>query len=669
MTFGRPSPPPPQAPSAGAARRSKRRATPRMAGQDSPASGPVPARIPAMPWGILAGAGLVGLLDSALRLKLPDAGLWRETALVVLGGDLLLALAVCLLVSTRRRSGLRTWSAFGLGAGVAGAPLLGSLLPVEPFGLVALVALPILARGADRLLPRPGRAFAVLALPAPVALVAALLLPPTDVYAVRAPELPPAEADAPAFGSDRPPDLVLVSVDTLRADRVLALADRLPNLTALRERGTWAEYGLSSTNQTVPAHVTLLSGLGALEHGVRHNHDVMGEGVRLLGQDLQEAGWNTAAVVSNGLLRGVMGFARGFDAFDDSEVAPTGIKLAFRRMVKKDTWVGWLGSSRFVFQTLVPWLLPRPEDRAGPSGAGRRTTDRALHFLAELVTRPQPFFLFVHYLDPHHPYRPPAETAGTLFDPEELPPEYRGGPLADNEMMFRLRDELAAADPAVRERALRAARALESLYDEEILFIDRELGRLLAAVERSGRPTVVLFTSDHGEHFGEHGLVLHSCSLYEELVRVPFILAGPGVPVRRLSSPPHLEDVVPTLRSLAGLPPDPTLRGRDLTRGEPAPAPHLERYQAWLSYREGPWKLIARFHGREVEPVELYRVDQDPVESRNLLHEQPATADRLAELARAELAAARTLERGDGAVDPDVQAALLEELGYAGDGG
>ena len=613
-----------------------------------------------MKWGILAGAGLFGLLDSALRLGLPDGGLWRESAIVVLAGDLGLALLLGLAawLGKRPRS---PGGGFGLGLGIAAAPFLGSFLPMEPLGLIALPAGALLGSLLGRALPGRGALWPLLAAPAPAVLLVAVLLPSTDIYSDQAPPLP--NASGPV-GMAPAPDVLLVSVDTLRADRVMALGEQLPHLSALRARGTWAEYGLSSTNQTVPAHVTLLSGLGALEHGVRHNHDVMGAGVPMIAEELQAAGWNTAGVISNGLLRGVMGFGRGFDAFDDSEVASTGRKLAFRRVVNKDTWVGWVFSSGVGFGELVPWLLPRPEAREGPSGAGRRTTASALRYLDELVERPEPYFLFVHYLDPHHPYRPPEPTAGMFFDREDLPPEYREGPLADNKMMFRLRAELEGDDPAVRQRALEASQALIPLYDEEIVFMDQQLGELLTRVETSGRPTVVIFTSDHGEHFGEHGLLLHSCSLYEELVRVPFVIAGPGIPARQLDTPPHLEDVVPTLRTIAGLEPDPGLRGRDLSVAHFPERPHLERYQRWISLREGRWKLIAQFSGEEIEARELYDVVADPLEQANRLDEEAEVVALLVERAQAELAAAETLDRGSGAIDPDVQAALLEELGY-----
>ena len=617
------------------------------------------------------GAGLSALLDSALGLPLRDGGLWRESALVVIGGDLLLVTllwSLLRLVAPRfarrgRRQAGAARTGFSLGIGVAAAPALGFLLPSEPAGILAIPAALLLAW----LFARPGwpgpwRAAASaapwLAAAAPLALAVACFLPPA------ASEVAPASLPAAAGNAwddpERPPDILLVSVDTLRADRVMALGEVLEHLSGLRRRGSWADYGLSSSNQTVPAHATLLSGLGALEHGVRHNNEFMGDEVPLLAEQLRAAGWATAGVISNGLLRGASGFGRGFAAYDDSIVAATGRKQAFGRMVRKNTWLGWLLPASVVTGEILPRLLPAPPAQEGSRGAGRRTTDSALRYLNELASRPAPYFLFLHYLDPHHPYRPPAETSGIFFKESDVPERYRAGVLSDSKMMFRLREDLAAGEEAARA----CAQALVPLYDEEIVFVDRMLGELLAAVEAGGRPTVVFFTSDHGEHFGEHGLVLHSCSLYEELVRVPFVLAGPGVPARQLEVVPHLEDVVPTLLALAGLPAAAGLGGRDLTRAGSSGDSHIERYQRWLSLREDGWKLIASYSGGEVEPLELYAIGDDPLEQRNLLAAEPGIAARLVARARAELASAKTFDRAGGAADPGVQAALLEELGY-----
>jgi arylsulfatase A-like enzyme len=179
---------------------------------------------------------------------------------------------------------------------------------------------------------------------------------------------------------------------------------------------------------------------------------------------------------------------------------------------------------------------------------------------------------------------------------------------------------------------------------------------------------VVLLTSDHGEHFGEHGRLLHANSLYEELVRVPFLLAGPGVLEGPLPVTPHLEDVAPTLLAAAGLSWE-GFPGRNLLAPDLRARPHVEHYREHLAVRDGPWKLLADFDRdgdpTSLRPRALFRLDQDPAETRDLLAVEGAVADRLLGLARAALAAAVARAPEDIGAE---QAALLEALGYAGGG-
>lgn len=624
--------------------------------------------------GLLAGATLASLLHLLLRPGLEQTDVLRETAQMVLAGNAAVALCVALLVGFLARLApvLHQWRRWRPGAGlvfgfgIGAAPLLGSLLPAEPWGLIAIPSGAAAGLLAGWRLRAPRVPVLVLAA-ASWLWPALLLLPPARLSGVP-PALPEAEGtpgSAPGLprgpAAGRPPDMLLISVDTLRADRLLLLEGELPNLTGLRDRGLWHEYGLSSSNQTTPAHVTLLTGAGALEHGVRSNHERMGAGLPLLSELLHGAGYRTAGVVSNGFLRGAAGFARGFDAFDDTLALAPARRNGFRRWADKSTWAGWLAPElllrRWVDGVLLPvWRGPR-------TGSSSPVTAHALEYLEALQAGSRPYFLFVHYIEPHHPYtvsRAPADLAALPPLPLDCADPERWG---DVEFVRGLRERLRAGDAGAR----RLIAHLGRLYDEEVKFVDAEVARLLRAVAEGGRPTVVVFTSDHGEHFGEHDLTLHGCSLYEELVRVPFILAGPGIAPGRLAEPPALEDVVPTLLRLAGLPAE-GYSGRDLL-SDLAPRAHVERYADRVSVREGGWKLLADVRGRgaqlEVVPRELYRLDADPGEARNRLDEEGAVAGRLLGLA---LAAVRAAAGGAAAATPEDRA-FLEELGYIGEEG
>ena len=615
-----------------------------------------PARLSSALAHALMGAGLAGLLDALLRIPLDTAGFLREAVLVVVTGDLAVAAAVILALALLRRTPARR-TAFAVGLAVAIGPLLSfkfhGALTWWVSASFCLVALPWLLR---RVSSGPPPAAAVLA---PAVLVGFALLPPSQRPVL--PEAPLRAADAPASR----PDILLVSCDTLRADAVDDPPGALPNLQALREEGSWAEYALSSSCSTRPGHVTMLTGLGAMEHAVASNENRVEVGAELVSQRLARAGYRTAAVVSNAVIQRSSGFGAGFEVYDDSPVARRGPREAFLRLVDEHTWVGRLGLGAFPPAVARFLFGDGSTVTDGDRGNGRHTTDHALALMKELQAGAAPYFLFVHYMDPHAPYWPPEDTAGEYAQGVVLPARYRGQGLAngDRVLMHRLGLELEQG----RESAQADLDAQRLLYDEEVLFVDRMLGELRQQVAASGRPTLVLFTADHGEHFGEHGLVLHRNSLYEPLVRVPLMLAGPGVPRRKLAGVPHLEDVVPTLLAAAGVDRG-GLAGRDL-RAEVIPElPHFERYKDMLTLRDQGWKLhcelVAGADGVVgAEPRELYRLAEDPGELENLLHAEPEQAARLLAAVRAVLAVSRTSL--DGAVDDDpLHQEALRALGY-----
>ena len=619
-----------------------------------------PPRLPLALAHALAGAGLVGLLDAALRIPLDTSGFLREAVVVVVAGDLLVAAAALLLLAAlRRRPSAR--DAFALGLAVGLVPLLSFKFhsPVTWWAFAA-PALVLFAGGLRRVAAPPPAAGAAFA---PALLLGFALLPPS-----LQPELPPAPDSAALVAAGRPdarPDILLVSCDTLRADSVNDPPGALPNLQRLREEGSWAEYALSTSCSTRPGHVSMLTGLGAMEHAVASNENRVEVEAELVSERLAAAGYRTAAVVSNAVIQGGSGFGAGFEVYDDSPVARRGPREAFLRMVAEHTWLGRLGLAELPPAAAVFLFGEGSTVLEGDRGNGRHTTDHALALMEELQAGAAPYFLFVHYMDPHAPYWPPADTAGEYAPDAALPERYRGQGLQNGEraLAHRLGEELQSGS----EQAMVDLQDQRRLYDEEVLFVDRMLGELQQQIASSGRPTVVLFTADHGEHFGEHGLVLHRNSLYEPLVRVPLMLAGPGVPRRKLETVPHLEDVAPTLLAAAGLDPE-DLPGRDL-RAETVPElPHFERYKDMLALRDRGWKLHCRLVADadgtlQAVPRELYFVDGDPEELDDRLAAEPEVAARLLTAANAVLAAsAATLE---GAIDDDpLHQEALEALGY-----
>jgi arylsulfatase A-like enzyme len=428
-------------------------------------------------------------------------------------------------------------------------------------------------------------------------------------------------------GSDpAAPNLLLIVVDTLRADHLAAYGygkGETPHLTRLAREGTRFETAYAPTATTGPTHAGLFTGRFPRSVGVRRNAVVLAEAHETLAERLAAAGWDTAAVVSSFPLHRKFGFAQGFSVYDD-EFDPK------RASVRHTRFEGYPVTEGF--------------DRRADA-----TTDRALAWLAGREKRRRPFFLFVHYFDPHEPYVAPARYQ-------------RRFALGKN---ATLRDQAAA------------------LYDAEVAFTDSEIGRLLAGLAAGGLAddTLVVLTADHGEGLFQHGHLFHDVYLYEEAVRVPLLVRGPGLARGSVvAGPVMVLDLLPTLLELLGLDlPAEDLAGHSLAallRGSEAGdlerSVVLERREfstdrvgtlqvsgEQLALRRGRWKYI---EAPEEQRRELYDLTEDPGERNDLHQREPAIAQQLAaELAR--WRAETPVAAAAGPVSPEDRK-RLEALGY-----
>jgi len=315
-------------------------------------------------------------------------------------------------------------------------------------------------------------------------------------------------------GETPPPrNLVLISIDTLRADRLGAYGyDRAtsPAMDALARSGVLFETAIAEACWTLPSHVTLMSGLPPAIHDVTVPTRKVSADVPLLAEVLREAGFHTVGLTAGRFLAKRFGFDRGFVYFDDGG-------LSFKRAL----------------------------DEAGARIAETDSAER--------------FFVFIHTYDVHCPYDPPPAYAA----------RFETRPQADH-----LETSGRCGNPHYNKMALTAgqARFLSDRYDGSIRYADDLLSDFLARLERLGvlDTTVVAVVSDHGEEFLEHGKVGHRGTLYIQSLRVPWLMAGPGLPPRVVREPVGLADVMPTLLDLLAVP-APPMRGTSLMpviRGE-----------------------------------------------------------------------------------------------------
>ncbi len=362
---------------------------------------------------------------------------------------------------------------------------------------------------------------------------------------------------APA-GPDPRPDVLLITLDTVRADAFAfdggpGPAARAPALDGFAQGATVYTAAFSPLALTGPAHTTLLSGLDPREHGVIANGRALPPGIPWLPEELRSAGYSTWAFVSASVLQADLGFGRGFDAFDHR----------FRDR---------LGRAH----RLLRWRRERPGS-GGFERSGAQTLDvLEASGLPDLrAPRARPAFVWLHLYDAHWPYLPSdqARVAHGIALDARLPPTL--GPIAAP----------GGASAAVLE--LGAA-----LYRAQMGDLDAAVGRALARV---GPEDLVVVAGDHGESLGEHGLVFnHGPLAYAPDTRVPLLVRVPGRPPARVDTPVPLAAVAPSVRRWLGLPPGPGTPLEEWSAPVVSVAP-AEIFDAPgpLSRELGPWSAVA----------------------------------------------------------------------------
>jgi arylsulfatase A-like enzyme len=438
----------------------------------------------------------------------------------------------------------------------------------------------------------------------------------------------------PLAGAARGWNVVLITVDTLRADRLGAYGykDRptSPRLDAELASGVVFENAMAARAATWPSLASLLSGLYPRSHGVTENGYGFPDGLPTLPIQLHGAGYRTGAFLSNMCKANHQGW---------DDLACTG------------------GEDGKTVQRAIDWAQTSQGDP--PQGDAQR-----------------PFFLWVHLFGAHGPYYNGGDRAD-----RELDPGYQG-PLGPKKWQL---DRIMTEKVALGERDVRH---LDAMYDAAVMGSDGLAGALLDGLKAAGRldRTVVVFSADHGEELYDHnGYLYHACSVYQTTLHVPLGITAPGLLPAGARVPQTVEliDVAPTLLELLGLPPLPVQHGRSLV-------PYLERpgeggagKPAFSEYGSssintvvrGDWKLIVNPDGfvpvcipdaapghYPIGKVELYDLAEDPLETTNLADREPARVAELTKLIRQRFA--NLPRRTTGQDVPEDLRKELKALGY-----
>ena len=399
-----------------------------------------------------------------------------------------------------------------------------------------------------------------------------------------------AVASVPQRAGELRPNIVLITVDTLRADHVGAYGDRsaiTPNIDGLAARGVRFDQGFAHAPLTFPSHASILTGQLPAVHGGRDNgSQVLSSAVPTVAERLNRAGYRTAAFVSSFILSAQFGLDRGFDVYDDR----------------------------------LPSGGPIIDDQLRRTAVD--TSVAAERWIAANASAP--FFAWIHFYDPHAPYAP--------------------------------------------------ASAGRSAYDAAVTAADAGVGRVLTALARSGIAdrTIVILTADHGEGLGDHGEQQHGLLLYDSVMHVPLIVAGPRFATAVVSAQVAHVDIAPTILAAAGMSAA-GLPGRDLRAGSRPAGDTRDREayaESWYGRLHFGWSEIRSLRADRWKYIdgpdpELYDLARDPGESSNLVAKRPelvaAMKRRLSDMASGSERAAPVRIPVDSAT-----AERLRALGYVG---
>ncbi|HEX5484114.1 MAG TPA: sulfatase-like hydrolase/transferase [Terriglobia bacterium] len=491
---------------------------------------------------------LVGILEAALLYFIPRAtglirpdvvyAIWFIAPLVDLLTGALLGLVLGLACSARKTPALAAVVAaiglgligafvawlldwFRIGVGIVFPRRLEITTPIVCFLIVFAISLTLIAflwRRAGRFF-RTGQPLSLGRWPVAVLGVAIFLGCGIGFYALHRPDSYPARSSSVGAPPEHP-NIVLIVLDTVRADHLSCYGYKrptTPHLDSLAARGVRFENAIAPSSWTLPSIASIFTGLLPHQHGANWGTPLPPE-PWTLARILQSKGYETAGFNANPFY-GLAGWRldEGFDAYLDAsytlrhnlavtQVGQSALRFLYNRLIRYNRFDHLTAAD--LNNEVMEWY---------------RRRDRS-----------QPYFLFINYMDAHRPYLPPASY------------DHRFGKIP-HYLLARVSETLKDGRPrhAYTERE---RQELIDGYDNSLAYLDDQLGRLIDSLrsEPGGGNTIFIVTSDHGEGFGEHGTYDHGWNLYSEVLRVPLILSGPGIPAGT-----RVSDVVPNRRLFA----------------------------------------------------------------------------------------------------------------------
>jgi len=417
-------------------------------------------------------------------------------------------------------------------------------------------------------------------------------------------------------------NLILITIDCLRADHLNSLAyskKTTPNLDYLASTGVFFNQAISVSTWTPSSFIAMFTSTYPLMYGGQ----VYATNSRTaIAQVLKEHGYYTGAFHSNPWLSSYYGYNKGFNTFDDS-MQERGNKRRLddlAQLVKSK-----IGTNGRLYKLLSAIYGSHVEQL--PFIKAEALNRKAISWVR---SNPNNFFLWIHYMDLHEPYIANLK----IISPSE------------RRRIMKLSDKAFIEQSSLSQEEIKE---LIYLYDTQLIYVDRHIGSILQVLEQRDitENTFVIVTADHGQQFAEHGYVGHSVHLYDELIHVPLIVSGPGLASQVINQQVSLLDLAPTILDMLKIEKHKAFLGNSLVpliSGDRAEAGNLEaisegditKKPVWdlhdlprldvnhkqISLRTGEWKYIYTEGGED----ELYRLEDDPNETRDIIDIEPEIA-------------------------------------------
>lgn len=423
------------------------------------------------------------------------------------------------------------------------------------------------------------------------------------------------------------PNVIVILVDTLRADKIgtygYTRRKTTPNLDTFAAGGQVWEQVISQNAWTVPSVASLFTGVDPQAHralnfkqGQKLETDTIADAHDTLAESFKAGGYGTAAFIKSTVISTSHGYSQGFDKFEI--------------VGGKDQ--AWGYSAKELNDVAIPWLT-------------------------SAVKGGKPFYAYLHYMDPHSPYKAP----------EPWYSKYKGSYTGKMDgAHVQLEDAFKAGTLTQADWDHELA-----LYDAEIEYFDTEFGRLWGELQKAGaaQNTLVVLVADHGEAFGEHKNVFHG-NLYQENIHVPVIVRGPGIKAGRMKHYAQIIDVPPTLAELTGVGKGKYWMGKSMAAamGGSGSGHSDVVYSEYAGHRT----VIEPSTGLKLilgdGPPKLYDLKADPLETKNLHDSRSADAARLKTQLDTRFAAGQAigqkLGKGKSEGMSAEQCEMLKQLGY-----